>query len=72
MITIEELNSFEEYIRSGRLEKDFQNSGEYGRGEILELLEKIMDLADLANEAATRIIFRGIPTGSINNSSGNS
>lgn len=61
MLTIAQLDEFEKFIRSGELERQFKNSGEYERHHILELLEKVMDLADLADEAATRLIFRGLP-----------
>lgn len=59
MLTIKELNAFEEYLKSGELEKNFKLAGEMERGEILELLEKLMDVADVADEVATRLIFRG-------------
>lgn len=61
MLTMQELGEFEEYIKSGQLERDFKYSPEDRRVEILELLEKMMDVAELADEAATRLIFRGIP-----------
>lgn len=61
MLGIGELEEMEGYIRSGRLEEDFKNGGESRRHYILELLEKLMDVADLADEAATRLIFRGLP-----------
>ncbi len=53
---IEEL---EEYLNSGNLEEDFKWSVEERRGEILEFLEKLMDLGELADATATRIIFKG-------------
>ncbi len=61
MLDMQELDDFAEYIKSGQLEKDFKNAGEIERGRILELLDKIMDVSDLADEAATRMIFRGLP-----------
>lgn len=70
MLTIHQLNEFEEYIRSGKLEAAFRQAGEYERGEILELLEKLMDVAELADEAATRLIFRGIPVSGYTGASG--
>lgn len=61
MLTIEQLEEMEKYIRSGDLEEEFKNGGESYRHYLLELLEKIMDLGELADEAATRLIFRGLP-----------
>ena len=52
------LLELEEYIGSGDLNDDFMWSPEERRLEILNFLEKLMDVADLADEAATKIIFR--------------
>lgn len=61
MLTIAELESFTQSLRSGEFEKEFKAAGSIGRGEMLELLEKIMDAAELADEVATRLIYRGLP-----------
>lgn len=60
MLKLEDLTELETYLRSGELEKDFQDGCENDRNSLLELLEKLMDLGELADEAATRIIYRGI------------
>lgn len=60
MLKLEELAELETYLRSGELEKDFQYGCENDRNTLLELLEKLMDLGELADEAATRIIYRGL------------
>ena len=60
MLKLEELTELETYLRSGELEKDFQDGCENDRNVLLELLEKLMDLGELADEAATRIIYRGL------------
>lgn len=59
MLTMAELKDFEKRLQSGEVDECFKCADERERGEILELLEKIMDVADLANETATRLIFRG-------------
>ena len=61
MLTIQDLEELERYIRSGELENDFKDGCEHDRHYLLELLEKLMDVADLADETATRLIFRGLP-----------
>ncbi len=53
---IEELK---DYLKSGELEEDFKWSVEERREEILGFLELLMDLGELADETATRIIFKG-------------
>lgn len=60
VLSMNDLDEFARYIKSGELEKNFRLAGEIERGEILELLEKLMDVADLADQAATRLIFRGL------------
>ena len=58
MLKMEELQELENYIRSGELEKDFHDGCENDRHYLLELLEKLMDIGELADEAATRLIYR--------------
>ncbi len=52
------LLEWEGYLASGRLAEDFLYSPEERRLEILEFLEKLMDVAELADEVVTGIIFR--------------
>jgi len=52
------LLELEEYLRSGYFPEDFLHSPEERRLEMLEFLEKLMDLGELADETATKIIFR--------------
>ena len=59
MLTVKDLEELEEYMRSGQLEADFKDGCENDRFYLLELLEKLMDVAELADETATRVIFRG-------------
>jgi len=53
------LERLEDYLISGDLELDFDFAGEEGRGMILEFLEKLMDVAEKADEAATKLLFKG-------------
>lgn len=52
------LDKLEEYIDSGDLAFDFENAEEERRYEILDLLEKIMDLSEKADALATKLIFK--------------
>ncbi|MDD4700987.1 MAG: hypothetical protein PHI96_02080 [Desulfovibrio sp.] len=61
MLTVKDLEKLETYINSGQLEEDFKDGCENDRFYLLELLEKIMDVAELADATATRLIFRGLP-----------
>jgi hypothetical protein len=53
------LDKLAEYFSSGDLEFDFEHGDEARRQMILECLEKLMDLADQADEKATKLIFKG-------------
>ncbi len=61
MLTVKDLEELETYMRSGELEADFTDGCENDRFYLLELLEKLMDAAELADATATRLIFRGLP-----------
>lgn len=60
MLTIEEIDEFIKYLRSGELEKSFKEADPEKKGQMLELLERVMDAADLADEIATSLIYRGM------------
>jgi len=51
------------YIKSGELAEIFEFSSEERRYEILDFLEKLMDLGEVADEAATKIIFKNTQLG---------
>lgn len=59
MLNTRYIAELEEYLKSGDLAEDFKWSVEERRGEILEFLERLMDLGELADETATKIIFKG-------------
>ena len=61
MLTVNDLEELETYMRSGELEADFKDGCENDRFYLLELLEKLMDVTELADATATRLIFRGLP-----------
>ena len=54
----EYLLQLEAYIGSDAFLEDFLWSPEERRLEVLNFLEKLMDLGETADEAATKIIFR--------------
>ncbi|SKA96491.1 hypothetical protein SAMN02745704_02736 [Paucidesulfovibrio gracilis DSM 16080] len=58
MIFSEYLEKIEGYVRSGDLAFEFENGEEEQRGEILDFLERLMDLAEECDELATRLIFK--------------
>lgn len=60
MLDIKNLESFAAFIKSGSLEEKFKCASEGTRYEILEILEKLMELGEMADECATRLIYRGL------------
>jgi hypothetical protein len=54
-----------EYLGSGALEEDFEHSAEERRLEVLDFLERLMELGEAADEAATRIIFKKTQLGAM-------
>ncbi len=63
MITEKTLKAFQDYMQSGTMEEDFTCSGEERRMEMLDLLELFMDVAEVADETATRLIFKNSQLG---------
>jgi hypothetical protein len=53
------LDKLADYFSSGDLAFDFEHGDEERRQQILGFLEKLMDLAETADELATRLIFKG-------------
>lgn len=52
------LDEIEEYLKSGYFQEDFFFSEEERRLEMLAFLESLMDIGELADDVATKIIFR--------------
>jgi len=65
MLSEKLLDEFEEYLTSGRLEEDFEYSAEDRRFEILDYLERFMDLAEKVDTTATRLIFKNSQLGEL-------
>ena len=51
-LTEKDLDDFADYMKSGEMEQDFRDGCEHDRLFLLSLLEKFMDVADLADEGA--------------------
>ncbi|SKA76649.1 hypothetical protein [Desulfobaculum bizertense] len=58
LLDMEYLEKLEAYFTSGDLKFDFENGDEDKKFAILEFLEKLMDVAELADEQATKLIFK--------------
>jgi len=58
-MNLDYLEELEAYFASGDLAFDFEHAPESRRMEILEFLEKLMDVGELADEVATKVLFKG-------------
>lgn len=58
LLDFEYMKKLEEYMDSGDMAFEFENGEEEKRYEILEFLQKLMDVADKADEVATKLIFK--------------
>jgi hypothetical protein len=58
LLDFEYLEKLEKYMESGDMAFEFENGEEEKRYEILEFLQKFMDVADKADEIATKLIFK--------------
>ncbi len=58
MLKMDYLEKLETYMTSGDMKFEFDNGTEEKRFEILEFLEKLMDVAEIADEHATKLIFK--------------
>lgn len=59
MIDMDYLSRLEQYLTGGDCEFEFDNGDEERRHAILDGLEKLMDIAEHADEIATKLIFKG-------------
>ena len=59
MLDSAHLDQIAQYFASGDLAFDFEHGAEERRQAIRAYLEKLMDLADQADELATKLIFKG-------------
>ena len=58
MYDLKYLQQLEDKIRSGAMEMDFEMGSQSKKHEMLEFMERFMDVAELVDEAATRLIFK--------------
>jgi len=52
------LEALEKHMSSGDLECAFENAARDGKYRILDFLEKLMDLGDMADEIATKVLLK--------------
>lgn len=58
LLDMDYLEKIEKFMTSGDMAFEFEHGEEERRYEILDFLEKLMELSDLADEQATKLIFK--------------
>jgi hypothetical protein len=58
------IDQLKEYLESGELGQVFDDSSEERRFEILDFLEKVIELGEVADKTATEVIFKNSQLGS--------
>lgn len=58
MLDMDYLKRLEDYFNNGDCKFEFDNGDEEKRHAILDFLEKLMDLSEIADELATKLIFK--------------
>lgn len=58
MYNLEYLKALKEHLASEAVDEDFKFGSASKKEDMLEFLELLMDVAELADEVATRLIFK--------------
>ncbi len=58
MLRQKDIDEFSEYLKSGRWEEDFGYRTPDGQAEMLDLIESIWNLAELADEVTSRRFYK--------------
>ena len=59
------LQKLSDYMKSGDFAFDFEHAEQERKLEMLDFLEQLMDLAELADETATKAIFKNSYLGAL-------
>ena len=60
MITEDDIEDFKNYLASGRWEEDFEYRTAEGQAEMLDMLESLFDLCDLADKLLTKKLYKNM------------
>ncbi len=60
MITARQIEEFKEYISSGRWDEDFGYRTPDGQAEMLDFMESLFELCELADEALTKRLYQNM------------
>jgi len=60
MITSRQVEEFKEYLSSGRWDEDFGYRTQDGQAEMLDFMESLFELCDLADEILSKRLYRNM------------
>ncbi len=60
MITARQVKEFKEYLSSGRWDEDFGYRTPDGQEEMLDFMESLFELCDLADEVLSKRLYRNM------------
>lgn len=60
MLTQKDVEEFYEYLKSGRWDEDFGYRTPDGQGEMLDLIEKIFEVCELADEVISKRFYKNM------------
>lgn len=58
MLTLKQLQLFKEYLASGDFIQDFENRPPDGQEEMLEMIDLLFQICDLADEVMSKHFYR--------------
>ncbi len=58
MLTARVVAEFKDYLKSGRWEEDFSYRTPDGQAEMLDLVESLFELCEIADEVLTRRLYK--------------
>ncbi len=60
MLSSKHLDEFKEYLKSGKWEEDYGYRTRDGQEEMLDMLDSLFELCDIADEILTRKFYKNI------------
>ena len=72
MITARQVAEFKEYLSSGRWDEDFGYRTPDGQDEMLDLIESLFELCELADEVLSRRLYQNMSGEAVENSNDSS
>ncbi len=60
MLSQKQLDEFKEYLKSGRWEEDYGYRTKDGQEEMLDMLDSLFELCDIADEILTKKFYKNM------------